>query len=146
MSLWNLNTHKWLLENRHSPWKNTCARAHIWLVTKQNRRTYTKSQDMKRFIIDAIIHCNWTRIRTNSLRFTFDCVSDYNRKLQEEICKRKVVVVSIFKVSSNVYLKIQNGRKSKTKIVCKYMIKITKFSKKYNTTETLLANIRKKKK
>ena len=26
------------------------------------------------------------------------------------------------------------------------MIKITKFSKKYNTTETLLANIRKKKK
>ena len=28
-----------------------------------------------------------------------------------------------------VYLKIQNGGKSKTKVVCKHMIKITKFSK-----------------
>ena len=42
----------------------------IWLQLEQNRETYTKSQDMKRFIIDAIIHCNWTRIWTNSLRFT----------------------------------------------------------------------------
>ena len=56
--------------------------------------------------------------------------------LQEEGC-------CIFKVSSDIYLKIQNGRKSKTKIECKYMIKITKLSKKYNTTETLPANIRK---
>ena len=70
MTLWNLNTHSWLLENSQSPWKNTRARAHIWLLTKQNRGTYTKSQDMKRFIIDAIIHCNWTRIWINSLRFT----------------------------------------------------------------------------
>ena len=87
--------------------------------------------------------CNWARIRTNSLRFTFHCVSDCNKKLQEEICKRKVVVADIFKVPTDVYSKSQNGRKSKTKVVYKYMIKNKTFQK-YNTTETFPVNIRKK--
>ena len=43
-----------------------------------------------------------------------------------------------------VYLKIQNGRKSKTKIVSKYMIKITKLSNK-NTTGISPANIKRNK-
>ena len=35
---WNLNTYKWLLKNRHSPWKNTYARAHIWTRTRIQRK------------------------------------------------------------------------------------------------------------
>ena len=56
------------LKNGHSPWKNIRARAPIWLLAKQNIGTYTKSHDMKRLIIDTVIHCNWTKIWTNSLQ------------------------------------------------------------------------------
>ena len=46
-------------------------------------------------------------------------------------CKRKAVVVRYFQSinRTDVYLKIQNGRKSKTKVVCKYMIKNKTFQK-----------------
>ena len=39
-------------------------------------------------------------------------------------CKRKAAVVRYFQSinRTDVYLKIQNGRKSKTKVVCKYQI------------------------
>ena len=57
--------------------KTGCARAHIWLLTKQNRGTYTKSQDMKRFVIDTII----LQLNKDLNKFTtFHCVSDYDRK------------------------------------------------------------------
>ena len=65
---WNLNTHKWLLENKHSPWKNTHGRAHM--LRKQKWGTYSKSQYMKRFITDAVKHCILTRIWTKSFCYT----------------------------------------------------------------------------
>ena len=60
--------------------KNTCRdglRAINGLLTKQNRGTYTKSQDMKMFIIDTII------LQLNkdlNIFITFHCISDYDRK------------------------------------------------------------------
>ena len=44
-------------------------------------------------------------------------------------CKRKVAVVRYFQSINRRFLKIQNGRKSKAKVVCKYMIKNKTFQK-----------------
>ena len=44
---WNLNTYKWLLKNRRSPWKNTHARAHIWTRTRIQRNNEELTQSQK---------------------------------------------------------------------------------------------------
>ena len=49
-------------------------------------------------------------------------------------CKRKfargrLLLKDIFKLSTDAYFKIQNGKKIKTKVVCKYMIKNKTFQK-----------------
>ena len=73
------------LENRRRHWKNTRARAHIWLLTKQNRGTYTKSQDLKNFILDTII----LQLNKNLNKFImFHCVSDYDRKWDKGIYRK----------------------------------------------------------
>ena len=39
---------------------------------------------------------------------------------ERKFARGRLLSYDIFKVSTGVYLKIKNGRKSKTKVVCKY--------------------------
>ena len=52
-------------------------------------------------------------------------IGNYKRKF----ARGRLLSYDNFKVSTDVYLKTQNGRKSKTKVVCKYMIKNKTFQK-----------------
>ena len=55
------NTTMWLWGNSPAAMKSN-----KWLLTKQKWGTYSKSQDMKRFIIDVIIHCILAKIWASS--------------------------------------------------------------------------------
>ena len=78
------------LKNRHRPWKSTRVTAHILLLTKQSRGTYTKSQDMKRFIIRfiiVIISFIWTNsLRSTALHFYY-VSSDHLITIRNKILK-----------------------------------------------------------
>ena len=72
----NLNTYKWLLKNRHSPWKNTRARAHIWTRAKiqNNNEELTQSHTMQlNTVFEQVFEKNLEKF------ITFHCVSYLNQ-------------------------------------------------------------------